>query len=404
MPQDLYNLPEGWEWAQLKDVVRNTSNLSPISEPDKTWTYIDISSVDRDIYKITEPKLIKGKSAPSRAKKHIQENDILFATTRPNLKNIAIFEGDSDNPIASTGFCILRSSERLNHRYLFYFLITEDLQSQIAPFISGASYPAITDSNLKKVQIPLPPLSEQERIVEKLNAIFRRIDAATARLNQILTHSQALFASALDQVFSSADWEPRPLKELCAFENGDRGKNYPSRAAFVDEGIPVINAGALTDQGIDKSALNFITRERFNILGGGKVRPGDILFCLRGSLGKSSIVEDIQEGAIASSLVIVRPSDELLNREFLQYYFRSSTCEKFIHQYDNGAAQPNLSSCSLQKFEIPLPPLEEQQRIVEHLDGLSARIQTLEKTTRARIAHLAALKASLLAAAFRGEL
>jgi type I restriction enzyme S subunit len=170
-------------------------------------------------------------------------------------------------------------------------------------------------------------------------------------------------------------WRWSDLGDKCALENGDRGKNYPSRAAFIDKGIPVINAGNLTDSGIDQSSLNYISRERFDLLGGGKVKEGDILFCLRGSLGKSAIVQGISEGAIASSLVIVRP-DEGLDRDYLQAYFKSHLCESMIEKYDNGAAQPNLSSKSLKKFQLPLPPLNEQQRIVAKLDALFTRIDT----------------------------
>lgn len=169
------------------------------------------------------------------------------------------------------------------------------------------------------------------------------------------------------------EWRYTELGALCKFENGDRGKNYPSRDAFVEAGIPVINAGNLDGRKIVESGLNYITRERYDILGSGKVRQGDLLFCLRGSLGKCAIVSNLSEGAIASSLVIVRPS-ESLDPNYLLYYFNSSLCSAFIERYNNGAAQPNLSAKSLSKFLIPLASLKEQKRIVEKLDRLLTRI------------------------------
>jgi len=80
-------------------------------------------------------------------------------------------------------------------------------------------------------------------------------------------------------------WEWNHLGDYCQLENGDRGKNYPSRSAFITSGIPVINAGSLIDNEIDTASLNYISRERYDLLGGGKVREKDLLFCLRGSLG-----------------------------------------------------------------------------------------------------------------------
>ena len=108
-------------------------------------------------------------------------------------------------------------------------------------------------------------------------------------------------------------WQIKTLGDICSFENGDRGENYPSRSVQTTEGVPFINAGHLTDDGIDILSLNYIPRERFDLLGNGKIRSGDILFCLRGSLGKFASVGALSEGAIASSLVIVRPGDSVLN-------------------------------------------------------------------------------------------
>ncbi|MBF4247690.1 hypothetical protein EA004_22340, partial [Vibrio anguillarum] len=91
------------------------------------------------------------------------------------------------------------------------------------------------------------------------------------------------------------------------FINGDRGKNYPSKGSFVDEGIPFINAGNLSlVHTIYADALNYITEDKFNSLNSGKIEKGDILFCLRGSLGKFALVDSDMKGAIASSLVIIR--------------------------------------------------------------------------------------------------
>ncbi len=169
------------------------------------------------------------------------------------------------------------------------------------------------------------------------------------------------------------DWEVRKLGDVCQFENGDRGTNYPSKSHRTVTGIPFINAGHLTSNGLDLESMDYISRERFNLLGSGKVQKDDILFCLRGSLGKFAKVQEFSEGAIASSLVIVRPNQKIISG-FLMSYFESQICADMIKDFGNGAAQPNLSAGSLKNFEIPLPPLPEQQRIVALLDEAFAAI------------------------------
>jgi len=194
-------------------------------------------------------------------------------------------------------------------------------------------------------------------------------------------------------------WEIKKLGDVCSFENGDRGTNYPSRSARTSQGIPFINAGHLTDDGIDIGRMNYISRERFDLLSNGKIRSGDILFCLRGSLGKCASVGDLCEGAIASSLVIVRPRESVLDA-YVMDYFRSDICSRMIAQFKNGAAQPNLSANSLGSFTIPVPPLPEQKRIVGILDEAFDGIATAKANAEKNLQNARALFESHLHAVF----
>ena len=195
-----------------------------------------------------------------------------------------------------------------------------------------------------------------------------------------------------------AGWVTKKLGDVCSFENGDRGTNYPSRSARTSQGIPFINAGHLTDDGIDIERLDYIPRERFDLLGSGKIRAGDILFCLRGSLGKCASVGSLSEGAIASSLVIVRPRESVQNA-YVMAYFQSNICSDMINQFKNGAAQPNLSAHSLSGFTIPVPPLLEQQRIVGILDEAFDGIATAKANAEKNLQNARALMQSALQSA-----
>ena len=168
-------------------------------------------------------------------------------------------------------------------------------------------------------------------------------------------------------------WPIVKLGSVCKLVNGDRGKNYPSKDSILSYGIPFINAGNLTDDhSVVCSGANYISEERYNLLSNGKIQCGDILFCLRGSLGKFAVVDSsIPKGAIASSLVIIRPGNTVCEN-YLKNYLRSTLCAREISRFENGAAQPNLSAKDLREFEIPLPPLAEQQRIAAILDKADA--------------------------------
>ncbi len=175
-----------------------------------------------------------------------------------------------------------------------------------------------------------------------------------------------------------AGWRWVRLLDLVVLENGDRSKNYPNKTMLVESGIPFVNAGHLQNGLVNKSEMTFISPERYDLLKAGKFRDGDILYCLRGSLGKTALVDGFECGAIASSLVIVRAIQAGM-QEYLLDYFASPLAESMIKKYDNGTAQPNLSAADLAKFAVPMPPEKEYWRIVAKVNELMALCDQLEQ-------------------------
>ena len=168
---------------------------------DTPFTYIDISSIDNKLFKIVEPKQLIGSEAPSRAKKEVFQGDIIYSTTRPNLKNIAIVSENYNNPIASTGFCVLRTNEKTINYYLFYFLITEKLFEQIEPNIRGAQYPATSDNDLKNCNIPNTPYETQQKVVSYLDEISNKMEKIKQIQKEKMQSLKELKASILDKAF-----------------------------------------------------------------------------------------------------------------------------------------------------------------------------------------------------------
>jgi len=191
-------------------------------------------------------------------------------------------------------------------------------------------------------------------------------------------------------------WSWARLDGIAALINGDRGKNYPSKAHYVDEGLPFINAGHLRDGQVDHSEMNFISQERFDLLRSGKVQAGDLLYCLRGSLGKAAVVSGFNCGAIASSLLIIRLIGDL-NPRFMFFVLVSSYGGDLVRKYDNGSAQPNLSAGNVAKYAVPIPPLAEQHRIVARVDELMGLLNRLEAAREARDTTRAAARDAALA-------
>lgn len=293
-----------------------------------------------------------------------------------------------------------------NYKYVEYYLNTDFSVLQLTGNIVGATRPRVNLSDVRNITIPLPPLPEQQRIVAILDEAFAAIDKAKANAEKNLKNAKELFESYLEGVFENKGdgWQEKSLGEVCDFENGDRGKNYPNKSHRVEFGIPFINAGHLNDNEIDYKEMDYISEQRFNMLGNGKIKPNDLLFCLRGSLGKVANVGKLNKGAIASSLVILRVRKQLDNDYFL-YFLNSKLTTNQIVDFGNGAAQPNLSAGSLKKFKIPIPTsISNQQKIVQQLNSLSAETKRLESIYQQKLTDLEELKKSILQKAFNGEL
>lgn len=181
------------------------------------------------------------------------------------------------------------------------------------------------------------------------------------------------------------NWQWIKFGELGLFINGDRSKNYPNKEEYVERGVAWINTGHIEPDGtLTRNHMHFITREKYDSLRSGKIEPTDLVYCLRGAtFGKTAFVAPYEEGAIASSLMIVRPYLPAM-LSYIYRYLTSPFGRSQIFRFDNGSAQPNLSANSVMMYAFPLPPLEEQHRIVQKVDELMALCDHLkERLTQA---------------------
>jgi len=200
-PQPGQPLPNGWRWVKLGEVCEKQTGIrDPRTEPETVFQYVDITSVSNQRKCITEARTVLGIDAPSRARQVIRANDIIVATTRPNLNAVAQVPSELDNQICSTGFCVLRTGVGILPDYIFAFVRYESFIEALTDLVKGALYPAVTDGQVKAQQIPLPPLSEQRRIAgllrEQMTAVEKARAAAEAELNTITALPAALLLRA----------------------------------------------------------------------------------------------------------------------------------------------------------------------------------------------------------------
>lgn len=398
MAQGLYQLPNGWEWHKLADVVEKTENLNPLKDAEKLWTYIDISSVDRNRFAIIEPKEILGKDAPSRAKKHVKLNDVIFATTRPNLKNIALVREEYSSSIASTGFCVLRATERVVPAYLFYFVTTDFVQDQIEPYVGGASYPAITDRNLKKVPIPVPSIIEQKRIVKKLDALLTRIDTVIEHLQEGVTLADALIKSSLSSMLRKRDhWDQVSLNNVCQITSM---LCDPRETEYIDS----YHVGGANITSFSGALINLKTVKEEKLISGKFPFDNSMVLYSKIRPYLMKVVRPSISGICSADIYPLTPDSQKMARDFLFYLLLSEQFTQYAIEGSSRAGMPKVNRNHLFNFRFHLPPLAEQESICESLDSLVEKTNEVSKESASKLSYLADLKASILDSAFKGEL
>ena len=199
------------------------------------------------------------------------------------------------------------------------------------------------------------------------------------------------------------NWCWSKLGSVSELYNGDRGANYPSKRDYVSEGIPFINAGAIQNNTIDETEFNFISKEKYEALRAGKIKKDDILYCLRGSLGKTALIATNLTGAISSSLCIIRAKNNVISK-YLFYLLRSNFVVQQQIKAENGSAQPNLSAASVMEYVLPIAPLEEQKRIVSRVESLFSKLDETQEKAQEVVDGFETRKAAILHKAFSGEL
>jgi len=202
-------LPKGWVKTTLGEVCAPVANIRPEDSPDTEFTYFDIGGIDNQSNRVVETKTFLGRDAPSRARQSVRQNDILFSTVRTYLKKIARIECEYPNPVASTGFTVIRAATGVLPEFLFSQVLSEDFLQPIHALQTGSSYPAVRDKDVFARPIRLAPTSEQERIVAKLDALLSRVAAGEAASRRALTRLQRYRAAVLHAAVTgelTRDW------------------------------------------------------------------------------------------------------------------------------------------------------------------------------------------------------
>ena len=395
-----YPLPETWTEASIGKAVVKAKQRDPRKKPDELFQYVDVSAVSNTSFKIIGATPTLGSEAPSRARKAIETDDVLFATVRPTLKRIALVPPELDGAIASTGYCVLRCDKlKAEPGFLYSFLITDHFNARMAGLERGASYPAVRDSDVKDSWLPLPPLPEQKKIAHVLSTVQRAIEAqeriiqTTTELKKALMHK--LFTEGLrNEPQKQTEIGPIPqsweVVELVTLLHEPLRNGHSAKATTDEDGIRTLTLTAVTQRNFS------VENTKVTCADPHRVRDmwlkSDDIFIERANtadyVGLAALYEGDEDFAIFPDLLIrVRVDTSRILPRVLIEWLLTEPCRRYYKKNARSTAGnfPKIDQGTVEKTLIPVPSKNEQTE-------LESAFRTLDEKLRQHAERKAALQ------------
>lgn len=397
MQNKMINLLQGWEWKSLGEIfnIERGGSPRPIKEflTDKedgiNWIKIGDIKNQKYLYK-TEEKIIQEGLKKSKL---VIEGDLLVSNSMSFGKPVIV---KLQKGAIHDGWLLLKEKINLNKEYFYYLFSSNFMYNFLSYQASGSTVKNLNIDKLKQIEIPLPPLKEQERIVGILDESFAKIDESIKILEQDLLNLDELMQSALQKAFNPLkdnakenyklpqSWEWKSLEEIS--ENisagGDKPKNCTESKTAKNQ-IPVY-ANGVNNNGLvgytDKATI---------------IKPS-LTISARGTIGFVCIRKEPYFPIVR--LISLIPCENILCLHYL--YF----CLNFFIAKGEGSSIPQLTIPKFKSLQIPLPPLKEQEQIAKHLDFVFEKTKALKELYTKELKDYEELKQSLLNKAFKGEL
>lgn len=391
--------------TDLADI--NPESLGVNTPPNFEFRYIDISSVTMGVIDWNSVTTQIFAEAPSRARRIVRPNDVLFCTVRPGLKAHAFAEWkDKDAYVCSTGFAVLRANKHADARFLYHLVFGEWVEEQVRQLEIGSNYPAINERDIRALKIPIPTLPEQHRIAEILDGV----DATIQHTEAIISKLEQMKAGLLNDLMTCGfDKDGRPCDpQRCPerFKDSSLGSlpvewqtptfeeitpdNAPicyglvQPGAFAEDGVPVLAIHNLNGDYVTNVHKSEQAIEQAYVRS--RVLPNDILLSIKGTIGRTGLVPLWFKGNISRDLARIRLKP-IASPYFVKQMLQAPAFQRRLELATVGTTRLEISIGVLKKFRLPLPLLGEQQKIAEILDTQDARIRA-EEANRDKLIHL----------------
>lgn len=401
-----YEVPENWVWVRLGEVNKYISkSVNPISEPDKIFELYSVPSMV-DNY----PEIIAGSDIGS-SKQSVCKKDVLLCKINPRINRVWKVSQFTDNELIASSEWIIIRNNHINENYLMYCFQSKYFREFMLSNVSGVGG-SLMRAQPKYVQtypIPLPPLSEQQRIVERIEELFAKLDEAKERLQEVADSFAVRKVAILHKAFTG-ELIGKKIEQLVPLESlVDLIKIGPFGSAlhesdYIENGIPLVNPKHIVQQHIVPQSKISISEEKAEELSSYRLKANDIVLGRRGEMGRCAPVSAREENWICGTGSMIIRLKEEYDARLYSLILGSQATVTYLENSAVGSTLKNLNEKIVRKIPVPQFDIEEQHEIVRLIDDLLARERSAQQATEQALASIDLMKKSILARAFRGEL
>ncbi|HEY3312852.1 MAG TPA: restriction endonuclease subunit S [Anaerolineales bacterium] len=397
-------MANGWQIVPFSDVLKIVSRPETLDR-DKTYRILGMRLYARGLF-IREDK--PGHKIQANELFRVRLGDFVYNRLFAWKGSFGIVDETTADGYVSGEFpCFQVITEKADPKFIQLFLSQEPVWNEIARISSGQtniSRLRLKVPNFLAMEIPLPPLMEQRRIVARIEALASRVAKAQSLRREASEEAELLLYSAMRQIFKPDGAKIVHLEKTCAaiIDNLHSNPDYSGDCTVPCIRSSDVGWGQLFLETARKTSEKEYTHRTIR----GEPTENDIVLVREGGgTGKAALVERHHRFSLGQRVMMLRPDLTIVVPKFLLYQILSSFIyDEQILPLSKGSASPHLNIGSLRKFNFMLPPLEEQRRLVVYLDGLQSQVSALRVAQAETEKELSALMPSILDKAFKGEL
>ena len=396
-------IPKEWEVKKIGDcfdfLTTNSYSREKMTYEEQEYMNIHYGDIHMKYGATLDIEKMKGKIPYIKAEETlpkkvilVEEGDLLIADASEDYKDIGksteVLNIKNSKVLGGLHTLLLRDKNNyFINGYKGYILRNEKISKEVKKIATGISVLGISKTNLSKLNIPIPPLKEQEKIAK----ILLYYDKAIEQQELLIEKEKEFKKGVLQKIFSQeirfkgddrkdySEWEKKRLGDIVELIDGDRGKNYPNENDIQKKGILFLSTANFYNNKLTfTSSDKFITIEKFNQLKKGKVTHNDLIITLRGSIGNIVLFENkyYSTAFINAQMMIIKPLK--INKYYLHFSLQDMIIKKTLDKISSGSAQPQLTKKDLVDLLIRIPSLKEQEKIATFLSNVDKKIELLE--------------------------